>query len=107
MSIAALEREIGELERTIAFFDRVAPRRPNLIEQFAGIKTVLTETEFRSFALDTDAVRKIIERAKGHESELGRISGRLHDMEVLHAQLAPWLELPLTRAELDGTRYVQ
>lgn len=106
-AIAALEREIGELERTIAFFDRVAPRRPNLIEQFAGIKTILTGAEFRSYALDTEGVRKIIERARAIESELGRISGRLHDMEVLHEQLAPWVELPLTRAELEGTRYVR
>ncbi|MCL6615147.1 MAG: hypothetical protein K6U03_11145, partial [Firmicutes bacterium] len=103
----ALEREIGELERFIAFCERFAPRRPNLVEQFAGRKTVLGEREFLSYARDEAAVRGIAARAREIEGEYGRLGVELHERQGVLAQLSPWRGLGLTRAELEGSLHVR
>ncbi|MGQ9778519.1 MAG: V-type ATP synthase subunit I [Bacillota bacterium] len=105
-AVEALERELGELERAVAFFERFAPRRPNLIEQFAGVKTVLAEEEFLSYARDEVALQKALSRIKEVEAEYARLGAELHERQGILAQLRPWRGLGLTRAELEGTRHV-
>ncbi|NLG83551.1 MAG: hypothetical protein GX493_02835, partial [Firmicutes bacterium] len=105
-AVEALEREIGELERAVAFCERFAPRRPNFIEQFAGVKTVLAEEEFRAYAHDEASLRKILARLKEIEAEHARLGAELHERRGLLAQLEPWRGLGLTRSELEGTRHV-
>ncbi|MGE5549211.1 MAG: V-type ATP synthase subunit I, partial [Bacteroidota bacterium] len=106
-AVSALERQIGDLERILAFFDRVAPRRANLIEQFAGVKTILTEREFITLAADAQAAERLSERVRAVEAGMAEIAARLHEERAMQAQLEPWSGLPLTRADLNGTRHVQ
>ncbi|MGE5552190.1 MAG: hypothetical protein ACM3ZC_16930, partial [Bacteroidota bacterium] len=105
---ARLEREAGDLERLLAFFARVQPRRPNLIQQFAGIKTVLTEEEFRSYAKDEGLGPALLARAQEIEAEQGSLSSALREREAVLAQLQPWSSLDLTGEDLqNGTKSVR
>src|SRR5690606_8536721 len=40
-----IEERLGEITRVLAVFERFAPQKPNFVEQFSGIKTVLTWEE--------------------------------------------------------------
>ena len=106
-SLSAIERELAEIERLLGLFDRMAPRRPNLIEQFAGTKTVLTRHEFTDYAADVPGIEKTIEQARSIEAGVAAANGSLHEQESLLAQLLPWSDLRLSQAELDGTRHVR
>ena len=106
-AIAAIEREISELERTISSFDRVAPRRPNMVEQFAGVKTVLTEEEFSAFSSEAGKARETAEEARRLDAEIGGLNSRLSENKSVLSQLESWVGLGLTSEELAGTRHVR
>jgi len=102
-----IDREIGDMERLLAFFDRVLPRRPNFIEQFAGVKTVLTEEQFRAYAGDVHTLGETAARADGIESEMATLAARQHELEKARAQLQSWSVLALTGEELEGSKHVR
>ncbi|MGE5598021.1 MAG: V-type ATP synthase subunit I [Bacteroidota bacterium] len=104
---AALNREVAALEHFLTFLDRHHPVRPNLIEQFAGVKTVLTEEEFAALAEDREAAGRLIQEASGAEASLADIAARRQESLNRQAALSPWRALTLTRDELSGTKRVQ
>lgn len=104
---AALNREIAALEHFLAVLDRWHPVRPNLIEQFAGVRTVLTEEEFAALAADREEAGRLIEEASRIEASLTDLSAKRQDSLNRQAALRPWQAMELTRDDLAGTRRVQ
>ncbi|NLY89817.1 MAG: hypothetical protein GX085_09420 [Firmicutes bacterium] len=101
---AALESELAEITAALAVMDRFHPVRPTFIQQFSGIKTMMTPAEYRNYLAQEEEAgtviglcRRLGEAWTETESRLGRLAGRVQE-------LTPWasMEIPLSAIKKRG-----
>src|SRR5690554_34931 len=106
---AALESELAEITAALAVMDRFHPVRPTFIQQFSGIKTMMTPVEYRNhLAREEEAwtviklCRELGEAWAENESRLGRLAGRVQEL-VSWADLA----IPLSAVKKRGPLFLR
>ncbi|TCL76936.1 V/A-type H+-transporting ATPase subunit I [Hydrogenispora ethanolica] len=101
------DRRLGELGRALAFLDQVAPVRPSLVEQFAGVKTYLTPSAQQRLLSQPERADRVLDELRQIEAELARLQAERHQVQTVHDQLAPWRGWDLDGRALQGTGRVQ
>ena len=105
---AALESELAEITAALAVMDRFHPVRPTFIQQFSGVKTMITPAEYQNYlAREEEAwiaiklCRQLGEAWAENESRLGRLAGRIQE-------LTPWtgLMIPLSAVQKRGPLFL-
>src|SRR5690554_1224668 len=106
---AALEGELAEIAAALAVMDRFHRIRPTFIQQFSGVKTMMTPAEYQNYlAREEEAgtvikfCRRLAEAWTENESNLGRIAGRVQE-------LTPWtgLDIPLSAVRKRGPLFLR
>jgi len=105
--IADIDRHLGELDKTIIFIDRYFPVKPTMIQQFAGVKTFLTEAEFQELADARDQAARIVDQATELSGKLAALSHREASFRSDLQNLLPWSELDLSEQDLQGTSFTR
>jgi V/A-type H+-transporting ATPase subunit I len=106
-NITELDRKIAALVRGLTFLDQYAPVKPNMVQQFAGIKTYLTAEEFTRIAQDEAYCQQSLKELARLEQGLGRIQIKRTQLQTLADNLWPWRELDLCYAGLQGTATIR
>ncbi|NLM37238.1 MAG: V-type ATP synthase subunit I [Firmicutes bacterium] len=101
-----VEEKLGEINRVLAIFERFAPQRPNFIEQFAGIKTVLTWEEQQNYIARREEAEKLAQQIFAAEKEHGLLEQERLKVEREMLALRPWAKLDLPAEEWRGSRRV-
>ena len=102
-----IEREIGEIGRALNFLEQIAPVKPSLIQQFAGVKTYLTRNEFDQLAKTEERLNQVINDLLKIEQDLSQIQSKKAQLETLLETFKPWRGLDLSAQDLDGTANTQ
>jgi V/A-type H+-transporting ATPase subunit I len=106
---AALESEMAEITAALAVMDRFHPVRPTFIQQFSGIKTMMTPAEYRNHLAREEEAWAVIQRCRQlgetwaeNEARLGRVAGRVQE-------LTPWagLAIPLSAIQKRGPLFLR
>lgn len=106
---AALEGELVEITAALAVLDRFHPVRPTFIQQFSGIKTMMTPAEYQNCLAREDEAwgaiklcRRLGEAWAENESRLGQLAGRIQE-------LTPWtaLDIPLSAVQKRGPLFLR
>ncbi|MGI5852753.1 MAG: V-type ATP synthase subunit I [Bacillota bacterium] len=105
--MAEIDRHLGDLDKTIVFIDRYFPVKPTVVQQFAGVKTFLTETEFGELADARDEAARIVDQAAELSGKLAELSNREASVRSDLQNLLPWSELDLSEQDLKGTSLVR
>ena len=92
-----IEEKLSEIKRGLAILEQFAPQRPNFIEQFAGMKTVLTWEEQQNYLAETEKFEELITELFRSETEHTRVEQERAQIERKISDLLPWagLDLPL------------
>ncbi len=88
---AALESELAEITAALAVMDRFHPVRPTFIQQFSGVKTMMTPAEYQNY----------LAREEEAWTAMGRLAGRIQE-------LTPWtgLMIPLSAVQKRGPLFL-
>ncbi len=105
--MAEIDHHLGDLDKTIVFIDRYFPVKPTLIQQFAGVKTFLTEVEFQDLAEARNQTSKIVDQASALNVELAKLAHQEASFRSDLQNLLPWSELDLREEDLQGTSFVR
>jgi V/A-type H+-transporting ATPase subunit I len=98
-----LDRKIAVIVRGLTFLDQYFPIKPNVVQQFAGIKTYLSAEKFGKIAQDEGRCQQILAELTRLEQELGRIQVKRAQLQTVAENLRPWRELDLGYSALQGT----
>ncbi len=101
-----IEEKLGEINRVLAVFERFAPQRPNFIEQFAGIKTVLTWEEQQNYLAKREEAKILADRIFNAEAEHNALEQEILKVEREIKALQPWAELDLPVEAWNGSRRI-
>jgi V/A-type H+-transporting ATPase subunit I len=102
-----LDRKIAVIVRGLTFLDQYFPVKPNMVQQFAGIKTYLTPEEFGQIVQDEERCRKTLAELTRLEQELGQVQIKRTQLQTLADNLKPWRELDLCYAGVQGTAMIR
>jgi V/A-type H+-transporting ATPase subunit I len=102
-----LDRKIAVIARGLTFLDQYAPVKPNMVQQFAGIKTYLTPEEFAQIAQDEERCQRSLAELARLEQELVKIQNKRTQLQTVADNLRPWRDLDLCYAGLQGTATVR
>ncbi|HHY92955.1 MAG TPA: V-type ATP synthase subunit I [Firmicutes bacterium] len=97
---ARLDARLAELKFCLDFLQRVAPERTTFIQQFAGTKVFLKESEFRHYLEDKDRVAEVYRALRAIDDELTKLRNEETRRHNLLSQLEPWLALDVPLEEL-------
>src|SRR5690554_841559 len=106
---AALENELAEISSALAVMDRFHRPKPTFIQQFSGVKTMMTPAEYQNYLAREEESGTIIKFClrldaawTENESRLNRVAGR-------RKELAPWVELdiPLCTVKKRGPLFLR
>ena len=64
-----IEEKLGEINRILEVFERFAPQKPNFVEQFSGMKTVLTWEEQQNYLAKKEETTRLADRVFNAEKE--------------------------------------
>ncbi|MGE5558970.1 MAG: V-type ATP synthase subunit I [Bacillota bacterium] len=90
---AELEKSLAEINRIFNLFDRFLPQTPSIIEQFSGVRTVLTAEEKEKLLADRDEFKAVVKKALEAESEYNRLEQEITRIERELIEAEPWLGL--------------
>jgi V/A-type H+-transporting ATPase subunit I len=106
-NFTALDRKIAAITRGLTFLDQYVPVKPDIVQQFAGVKTYLTPEEFTQIARDEERLHRSLAELARLEQELGQLQIRRTQLQTLIDNLAPWQKLDLCYAGLQGTATIR
>jgi V/A-type H+-transporting ATPase subunit I len=101
--MAEVDQNLATVARGLAFLDRIMPVRPNLVEQFAGIKTYVTPEEFNRNLQDAERRERALSALERMERELTAMQNRRVQLQTALSNLLPWSKLQLPHAALQGS----
>lgn len=101
------ERKLAEIGRALNFLEQIAPVKPTFIQQFAGVKTYLTEAEFKKLAVDEGRLKQLLDELLKIEQDLVQIQSKKNQLETIFETFEPWRNLDLTADDLEGTKNTQ
>ena len=102
-----IDRRLGEIGRAIGFLEQIAPVKPSLVQQFAGVKTYLSSAEFDQLARAEGQLEQVVTDLLKIEQDLSQIQSKKAQLETLVETLKPWQELDLSANDLEGTANTQ
>jgi len=102
-----LDLKIAEIGRALGFLDQIAPIKPGIVEQFAGVKTYLTPTEFAGYLKQEERLRQVLGELREIEAKLSQLQINRNQLQTLTDTLTPWEKLDLEAASLKGTESIQ
>lgn len=102
-----IDRKIAEIGRALNFLEQIAPVKPSLIQQFAGVKTYLSRDEYEQLARTEERLNQVIADLLKVEQDLSQIQSKRSQLETLSATLRPWRRLDLSAEDLEGTANTQ
>jgi len=97
---ARLDARLAELKFCLDFLQRLAPERTTFIQQFAGTKVFLKESEFRHYLEDKDRVAQVNRALRAIDDELTGLRNEETRAHNLLAQLVPWQTFDVPLEEL-------
>jgi V/A-type H+-transporting ATPase subunit I len=106
-NFAELDRKIAAIVKGLTFLDQYLPVKPNIVQQFAGIKTYLTPEEFGQIAQDEERCQQVLTELTRLEQELGRVQIKRTQLQTIAENLRPWRELDLCYAGVQGTAAIR
>src|SRR5690554_6172013 len=71
--LSAIDERLHRINQVLAILERFVPQRPNFIEQFAGMKTVLTWEEQQNFLARERQFTELCQEVITFEEEYGRL----------------------------------
>lgn len=98
-----VERRLAEIGRAIGFLEQIAPIKPSLVQQFAGVKTYLSKDEFNHLAKTEERLEQVVTDLLKIEQDLSQIQSKKAQLETLVETLKPWRDLDLSADDLEGT----
>ncbi len=102
-----IERTLAEIGRGLNILEQIAPIKPSLIQQFAGVKTYLSENEFKRLAKDEDRLNQVVAELLKIDQDLAQIQAKKTQLETVLETFKPWEKLDLSAADLEGTANTQ
>jgi V/A-type H+-transporting ATPase subunit I len=102
-----LDRKIAAITRGLTFLDQYVPVKPNIVQQFAGVKTYLTPQEFTQIARDEARLHRSLAELARLEQELAQLQIKRTQLQTVIDNLAPWQKLDLCCAGLQGTTTIR
>lgn len=102
-----IERDLAEIGRAINILERVAPLKPSLIQQFAGVKTYLSDSDFKRLIAKEERLKQVVADLLKLDQDLTQIQAKKTQLENLLETFKPWHGLDLTAADLEGTANTQ
>ncbi len=102
-----IDRRLAEIGRALNFLEQIAPIKPSLIQQFAGVKTYLSSDEFKTLAKTKDRLSQVIADLLKIEQDLVQIQSKKTQLETLTETFKPWRGLDLSAMDLEGTANTQ
>jgi len=103
----SIDRKLAEIGRALNSLDQVAPVKPSFIQQFAGIKTYLTEANFKKLAADEERLKQVVEELLKIDRDLVQVQTKKNQLETLVETFKPWQKLDLIARNLEGTANTQ
>lgn len=97
---AKLDARLAELKFCLDFLQRLAPEKTTFIQQFAGTKVYLKESEFRNYLKDKERVTNVQRALRGIDEKLTHLRNEETKKENLLTLLTPWHELDVPLEEL-------
>lgn len=101
-----IEERLGEIQRVLAIFERFAPLKPNFIEQFSGVKTVLTWEEQQNYLAKRGEAPALAGQVFNVENEHNILEQEIIKVEREMKALQPWAELELPVEVWNGSRRI-
>ena len=105
--LTEIDERLAEISRVLAIFERFAPQKPNLVEQFAGMKTVITWEEQQNYLAEKEKVEELCRAVFHHEEEYSSLEQTRGQLEREITELLPWKELDLPRQAWKGSPKIQ
>lgn len=105
--ISEVDRRLAEIARTLGFLDQIAPVKPNMVEQFAGIKTYVTPAERGQFLARESRLTDLLSELQQCETELSRIQAERAKVTTLFETFSLWEGLDLSWESLQGNSSIQ
>lgn len=102
---ARLEREIADISGALAMMERFHRRKPSFIQQFSGIKTMMTSTEYQNYLAREEEAESVVKICRQLESAWSQIENQLNTVAGREAELGPWanLDIPLSALGAEGS----
>lgn len=97
------DRKLAEIGRALGFLEQIAPVKPNLVQQFAGIKTYLTQSQYRNLLNQEEQLTRLLSELQNIENDLGRIQTERNKLQTLTDNFKPWTGLKLPYSALKGS----
>ena len=101
-----IEEKLGEINRILEVFERFAPQKPNFVEQFSGMKTVLTWEEQQNYLAKKEETTRLADRVFNAEKEHNLLEQEKVKVEREISALRPWTNLDLPVASWSGSKRV-
>lgn len=101
------ERKLAEIGRALTILEQFVPIKPSLIQQFAGIKTYLSGSDFHRLAADEERLNQAVSDLLKIDQDLTQIQAKKTQLETLLETFKPWHNLDLSAVDLEGTENVQ
>lgn len=102
-----IDRKLAEIGRALNSLDQVAPVKASFIQQFAGVKTYLTDADFKKLAADEERLKQVVEELLKIDQDLVQVQTKKNQLETLLETFKPWQKLDLTARDLEGTANTQ
>lgn len=102
-----IEERLGEVNRVLTIFERFAPLKPNFIEQFSGIKTVLTWEEQQNYLAKREEAQALADRVFDAEKAYNSLVQEITKVEREIKALTPWAGLDLPVEAWQGSRRIE
>ncbi|MDK2784428.1 MAG: V/A-type H+/Na+-transporting ATPase subunit [Bacillota bacterium] len=97
---AKLDARLADLKFCLDFLQRLVPERTTFIQQFAGTKVYLKESEFRNYLKDEERIAHVRRALRSIDEELTHLRNEETKKENLLTLLAPWQALDVPLEEL-------
>lgn len=106
---AVLENELVEIAGALAVIDRFHRQKPTFIQQFSGVKTMMTPAEYQNYLAREEESGAVIERCVKLDAAWTENEARLNQIAGRRKELAPWheLDLPLSAVGKRGPLFLQ
>ncbi|HOP75027.1 MAG TPA: V-type ATPase 116kDa subunit family protein [Bacillota bacterium] len=105
--ISETDRQLAEIARSLGFLEQVVPVKPNMIEQFAGIKTYITPAEREQFLAKDSRLTELMAELQRCEMELSQIQAERAKVTALVETFSVWESLDISWEALQGNSNIQ
>lgn len=103
--VSALEQQLAKLNSVLDLIDRFHKIKKSFIDQFANLKVIMSEDEYRRYTSSRDsAVAGLYAQARDLEERLGRISSEEARLRGELALFSDWALLDACVSDVSDTR---